>query len=698
MSSRQPFITEVQSPLQLDLTVAHDWENEYIVTAFSSNSLSATSRADLNPDSWSLSFSVDKSAQSDPAFARETGQSLFNVLFTRNTKSLYAKLYQTAADANSKLHINLTVDEKLGDLPWELLYDDSAFPGSFLSLSPNISMCRQVPRSERTAGTNNPDLNLIPPRRTHETTDNGATLKQALIMANPVDAVRFDAVQEASAHQGSMKTLVEEGDLSASIHSSTTIETVALHPELRNCDVLCFVGHASLNEHGTEGRLVLEKRDGSSDPVTGKVLVDSMHGHAPSLIVLQCCASAKPNEWQALKIVARDMILAGASSVLYLQFPTNPNVFNGFLSEFHHAAIGGASIRDSVSMARRRLALAGYTPDWASPVLLQPLKIIDIQESQDGTDTPDDESLAAPRSSSVASELEALVEVEAETRIARSRFGGFIAKDIDATRSQESSSLSHTWSAVRTYLASSIPQMREIEEYDVARLFVPSESHMATRSEPWLISKPSSSAPSLFKQALSILDLTSVRSLTSRFLIRHADPSPTKVGLDYKEGVVISSQRSVAETRLPTELERLGIETDTPIEPVIVHRYVQTDFPEIVEINNWYELIIEIQCSPSSASDTEVNIRVMPERVEPTLIDVRVIAPGFTVEGNRQIAVPIPAQVNADPVIFRLMPMEAGTKEIKIVLSQLGRHLGMICVICDAFEGSSHESENRLSL
>jgi serine/threonine protein kinase len=604
------------SLLHLILEIRRQSETDYLVTALSSYDFStATSYTKLPVHL--LREALQGAKVLDTSAAREIGRVLFTALFGDKTETLYRKLREKVHDLGTKLYIHLILDEQLERLPWELLYDEISCPGQFVALSENVLLSRHAalppdlwfgssvenalqsaePSAVRLADSSTA-LELMPFVPTIRL--NG--IKQALILANPMDAPQFDNIQEAHDHQLAMHPFVETENLSIYVDTSVTIQRIRRHPDIQDADIICFIGHGAYqSEHPQAGALLLETPDGQGELVSGQAFVEALGTTLPPMIVLQCCPSAERHEWSALQSVAHDMVLAGIPSVLYLQFPTHPDFLNSFLSEFHRSLVNGQTLEGVLSQARRALAVSGYTPDWAAPALMLPalgrLSIEDLRKRKE-------EGEAGHR----------IMPTQLNKELEHKRLEGIGFKS-------DRNLIDNLW-----------------RESYLGRL------------------------PESFK---------SFRDIPPKSYLAFAQETATDDGTRMLQ----ASPASPLQETFMLELFKS--------EPYTIHRYGHVHFPRTVEKDQWYELKVYILTKPADVSDSEITIEIPPERVEHVVVDVRVVAYGFNIQGNKQASLSVPLQGDTEPIVFHLQPTEVGKKEIKAIFSLQGKYLGMICVFCE---------------
>jgi len=285
---------------------------------------------------------------------KELGHRLFNALFQGSVlKRWIASLTQIRERRHLGLRLrlifNLGKDPRLdaiAALPWELLCDPET--GDYLSLENSVVRFLTLPRAT-----------LPPPV--------APPLRVLLMPSNPSDLRPLQLAHEHERIAGAWRAL-----------PAVRVETVkadlaSLREYLQAAEynVLHFMGHG---EFGDEGELLLEAADGSSEPMTGRIL-GSVLRTAPSLrlVVLNACSSGEMPRRHGLdpySSVASALVAAGLPAVVAMQFPVFDETASIFSEKLYRRLAAGDSPEAAVT--KGRLAIHDHDPEsleWATPVL-----------------------------------------------------------------------------------------------------------------------------------------------------------------------------------------------------------------------------------------------------------------------------------------------------------------------------------------
>jgi uncharacterized protein YjbI with pentapeptide repeats/class 3 adenylate cyclase/CHAT domain-containing protein len=270
------------------------------------------------------------------------GQRLFDALLPMPVKQ---KLQATSVE-NLIVHI----DDKLVQIPWELIFDGQQF------LSKRFNMGRVVRTRQAIAD--------VPARSTER------PLKM-LILANPkgdLEASHQEAVtlRDALSERGAEVAVeLAEGEV--------TVDYAKTH--LQDYDIVHFAGHAEYQVETPEASAWLFHDGGltSSD-----ILNMAGSGPLPALVFSNACQSGYTEEWrvsehlgQEIYGLANAFLLAGVQHYIgtFWEVPDAPSA--QFALAFYSHLIKGASVGEALRLARRDLVerFGKETVIWASYML-----------------------------------------------------------------------------------------------------------------------------------------------------------------------------------------------------------------------------------------------------------------------------------------------------------------------------------------
>jgi tetratricopeptide (TPR) repeat protein len=149
--------------------------------------------------------------------------------------------------------------------------------------------------------------------------------------------------------------------------------------EGRPFHILHFDGHGTIGPlltgataRSRQGYLVFEGGGSGSDPVPASELVALLTRHHVPLLVLNACRGAHVSDMVHVSTsVATSMISAGAASVVAMSHIIFPEAAAEFADGFYGGLASGATISESVRLARQRLALRTSRTSWTGTVPLQ---------------------------------------------------------------------------------------------------------------------------------------------------------------------------------------------------------------------------------------------------------------------------------------------------------------------------------------
>ena len=248
--------------------------------------------------------------------------------------------WDRAEQQKSGLRVRLSIDApEISAWPWELLHD----PERDRTLGASIAtpLVRYLDRSDQFGGLTNlraelpldlllvlpqaPDLNLIKER---------AVIEQAVLPLE--DALRVQVLDGIVTRSRFADALIS-GDFEI-IHGS---------------------GHGSFVDG--QGYIGLNLPDGSTDWVDGQVMGRFVvNCKTLKLAVLNVCSSGKVDEGRGFRGLAPQLVRAGVSAVVAMQYPLSDDAAMTFADEFYRRLFTGDSagrVDVAVSYARNMLAI-----------------------------------------------------------------------------------------------------------------------------------------------------------------------------------------------------------------------------------------------------------------------------------------------------------------------------------------------------
>jgi CHAT domain-containing protein len=250
---------------------------------------------------------------------------------------------------NSKAdHLRLDVDERLIDLPWELIHDGRDF------------LCLRYAAGRRLVSDQAIHLSGRRPRPAR-----GA---RALVVANPtmdLPAAEAEGTQVA-------ELLREKCNMEVDYFRGDELDKKGFLLSLRNYDVVHFAGHA---EHDAENpdESCLRMSDGG---ITAFEIARFLKDQSPPVVFLNACWSAEelrdPDSYSPMmRGLGRTFMYAGVNAFIGYLVPVPDVTATKFAVAFYSSLSEGQSIGESIRRARIIVREGSLSRDltWASAVL-----------------------------------------------------------------------------------------------------------------------------------------------------------------------------------------------------------------------------------------------------------------------------------------------------------------------------------------
>jgi hypothetical protein len=287
------------------------------------------------------------------SIARELGAALFQSVFTGDVRDRYRDSLNEAVRHGTGLRIKLRLQDvpRLGDLPWELLYDPSG--DFFLAQSNQTPVVRylELPQPVRPLHTVRP-------------------LRLLVLVSSPLDHLRLDVEHEQKLLSDALAPLVEKGRVEIDwVHNATMTE---LQRRLRRgtYHVFHFVGHGGFDAATQEGVLVLEDEREYGAQVAAHRVASLLRDHRSlRLAVLNSCEGARNSREDSFAGVATTMVRQGIPAVIAMQFEITDGAAVAFAGEFYTALADGLPVDAALAEARKAIFAEPNDTEWATPVL-----------------------------------------------------------------------------------------------------------------------------------------------------------------------------------------------------------------------------------------------------------------------------------------------------------------------------------------
>jgi class 3 adenylate cyclase/tetratricopeptide (TPR) repeat protein len=255
---------------------------------------------------------------------RDSGRVLSDELFTQNIKEIVTN---TRAD-----HLAINMDDKLVQIPWELLYDGRQFLCQKFSMGRLVRTQQGVPGAGRVRDLARPLKMLI-------LADPKGDLKEAYLEGTQIRDF-FDL----------------EKDLVNAFLQTDNISSGFIKEKIRNFDLIHFAGHHDYNP-GQPERSGWRLTDGGLE--ARDILKMGGTGSLPALIFSNACQSARTEEWRISANVQNEIfglanafILAGVKHYIGTFWEVLDEPSRRFALDFYSQMLKGSSIGDAIRMAR----------------------------------------------------------------------------------------------------------------------------------------------------------------------------------------------------------------------------------------------------------------------------------------------------------------------------------------------------------
>lgn len=291
----------------------------------------------------SLGTAVPSTPPADPAFLLEelvkVGRYAYGHLFPTRIQMLLAS---STAD-----HVRLDVDERLIDLPWELLHDGSDF------LCVKYALGRRIVSDQafQAAG--------------HKGRPTGPT--RVLIVANPTEDL--PAAEAEGARVADLLSPLRA--MSVTHHSGRSMRKKEFLLSLADFDVVHFAGHTSHDPDNPDESALL-----FSDGEVRAFEISRFLSRSPAVVFLNSCWSAEeirdPDAFSTMtRGLGRTFLYAGVTAFLGYLVPIPDESASDLAVTFYRSLAQGQTIGESLRRARVEVMTSHGTGDftWSSAVL-----------------------------------------------------------------------------------------------------------------------------------------------------------------------------------------------------------------------------------------------------------------------------------------------------------------------------------------
>ncbi|MEZ4768201.1 MAG: CHAT domain-containing protein [Caldilineales bacterium] len=294
-----------------------------------------------------------------PQPMRETvdfGQALFRAVMADDVGQLFASARHDAFMGNYGLRLQLRLSgaPRLGNLPWEFLFDGR----DFLALQPDTPVVRYLdlerpPRPMAVA----PPLNML------------------VTVSAPSDLQQIDADEERDKLHDALHEM--DPDKRPRIEFTPDAQLSTLQRTLRRArangrpfHIWHYIGHGGYDPDQRSSFLVMTTRSGAPEPVDGFQLGTLFGGYPEMrLAVLNACEGARTDNEDPFAGVAAALVEKGIPAVIAMQFEISDEVAARLSAEFYAALADGLPVDAALTEARRAVFFMPNKLEWATPVL-----------------------------------------------------------------------------------------------------------------------------------------------------------------------------------------------------------------------------------------------------------------------------------------------------------------------------------------
>jgi CHAT domain-containing protein len=281
------------------------------------------------------------------------GDRLYNLVFNRD---VYAVLQQSieiadAANKNLRLRLNLSETPELAALPWEYLYDGAR--NLFFSLSIETPLVRYFELSER-----------VKPLRIE------LPLRILVLVSSGTEEDDSAAKREADNLDEALQDLRVGGVVTLKRIEKATISNLQSLLRRNEFHILHYIGKSTFDEQTGAGMLMLHDDRGNPKPTSGELLGVLLRDHqSMRLVILNSDGSARSNSTNVFSGIAPTLIQQGIPAVVAMQSDISHEAARIFTQGFYQALADNSPIDAALIDARKSMLFAGFSAEWATPVL-----------------------------------------------------------------------------------------------------------------------------------------------------------------------------------------------------------------------------------------------------------------------------------------------------------------------------------------
>ncbi len=269
--------------------------------------------------------------------AKALGTRLFDSVFTGELRTRYSEVYQTAQKNHGRLRLRLQLDERLQNVPFELLYDVDH--GLFLAANTFTILVR---------GTIGTASNLPPP---------DYPLRLLVVVAEPGGVAKLNAKLELEELRKSLTDLCDLGAWEVeTLQGVDTLGQLQTRTDKQRFHALHFIGHGAIDVERGRSELVLVGADGGKRLVGAETLRGVLAGYTRlRLLVLNACYGGRQVGMEPFSSLAHQLLQLKYSAMVVMQRQVADQSAVDFTSHLYRAIVNSQPIDEAVTAARAKL-------------------------------------------------------------------------------------------------------------------------------------------------------------------------------------------------------------------------------------------------------------------------------------------------------------------------------------------------------
>jgi len=286
---------------------------------------------------------------------KEFGGTVFDAVVQGPVRDCYYRSRDASAREGRGLRIKLRLGgvPKLGDVPWEFLYDRST--NQFLALSDFTPIVRHLGLPGPVA-----PLAVKPP------------LRILAVVAGPTTTAfaELDSDAEWTRLSSALSRLVQAGKVELELLKPATLGELQRRLRRGEYHVLHFIGHGGFDPASGIGMLVFADEAGRDHVVEGERFANIVCDHRSlRLAFLNCCEGTRASQASPFTGVAQALLQKSVPAVVAMQFDVTDVAALALGETFYEALADGCEVDTALAETRKALYASANEVEWATPVL-----------------------------------------------------------------------------------------------------------------------------------------------------------------------------------------------------------------------------------------------------------------------------------------------------------------------------------------